>query len=66
MAGPGCVDCVAMQGMVSGVLLVAAFAVAAAASGFVAARLYRLSGAAARRGPAARGPAAGTKDRPDA
>jgi hypothetical protein len=32
-----------MQGMVSGVLLVAAFAVVAAAAGFVAVRLYRVS-----------------------
>ena len=32
-----------MQGMVSGVLVVAAFAVVAAAAGFVAARLYRVS-----------------------
>jgi hypothetical protein len=43
-----------MQGMVSGLLLVAAFAAAAGASGLVAVRLYRLSGAAAR-GEAARG-----------
>ncbi|HKA96459.1 MAG TPA: hypothetical protein VKD66_09350 [Streptosporangiaceae bacterium] len=32
-----------MQGMVSGVLVVAAFAVVAAAAGFVAQRLYRAS-----------------------
>jgi hypothetical protein len=32
-----------MQAMVSGVLVVAAFAVVAAAAGFVAARLYRVS-----------------------
>jgi hypothetical protein len=32
-----------MQGMISGVLVVAAFAVVAAAAGFVAARLYRVS-----------------------
>jgi hypothetical protein len=60
-AGPGCVDFVAMQGMISGVLLVAAFAAAAAASGFVAVRLYRVSGAAARSQHAA-----STQDPPDA
>ena len=32
-----------MQGMVSGVLVVAAFAVVAVAAGFVAVRLYRVS-----------------------
>ncbi len=32
-----------MQGMVGGVLVVAAFAVVAAAAAFVAARLYRVS-----------------------
>jgi hypothetical protein len=32
-----------MQGMISGVLVVAAFAVVAAAAGFVATRLYRVS-----------------------
>ena len=53
--------------MVSGVLLVAAFAAAAAASGFVAVRLYRVSGTAVRSGPASSGrPAAGTQDAPDA
>jgi len=55
-----------MQGMVSGVLLVAAFAAVAAASGLVAVRLYRLSGVAARGGPARRGRAAGAGDPPDA
>ena len=66
-AGPGCVDFVAMQGMISGVLLVAAFAAAAAASGFVAVRLYRVSGATARGGAATRSrPAASTQDPPDA
>jgi hypothetical protein len=49
-----------MQGMVSGVLLVAAFAAAAGASGLVAVRLYRVSG------PARPGRAAGTQDPPDA
>jgi hypothetical protein len=60
-----------MQGMVSGLLLVAAFAAAAGASGLVAVRLYRLSGAAARsqaaRGGTARGRrAARVQDPPDA
>ena len=55
-----------MQGMVSGVLLIAAFAAVAAASGLVAVRLYRVSGTAARGGPAGRGRAAGTQDPPDA
>ncbi|HEY6275166.1 MAG TPA: hypothetical protein VIX86_02435 [Streptosporangiaceae bacterium] len=66
-----------MQGMVSGALLVAAFAAAAAAAGFVAVRLYRVSGAVrggpSTRGgptassvPAARRPAAGTQDPADA
>ena len=32
-----------MQGMISGVLVVAAFATVAAAAGFVATRLYRVS-----------------------
>jgi hypothetical protein len=32
-----------MQGMLSGTVLVAAFAVVTAAAGFVAARLYRIS-----------------------
>ena len=40
-----------MQGMVSGVLVVAAFAVVAAAAGFVAARLYRVSRWAPPGGP---------------
>jgi hypothetical protein len=47
-----------MQGMVSGVLVIAAFAVVAAAAGFVVMRLYRVSrrvrpgaGAAAQESP---------------
>jgi hypothetical protein len=32
-----------MQGMISGVLVIGAFAAVAAAAGFVAARLYRVS-----------------------
>jgi len=55
-----------MQGLVSGVLLVAAFAAAAGASGLVAVRLYRLSRVAARSGPARRRRAAGAGDPPDA
>jgi hypothetical protein len=55
-----------MQGMVSGVLLVAAFAAAAAAFALVAVRLYRLSGVAARDGADRRGRAAGGGDPPDA
>jgi hypothetical protein len=56
-----------MQGMVSGVLLVAAFAATAGASGLVAVRLYRVSGTAARGGPANRSrQAAGIQDPPDA
>ena len=43
-----------MQGMVSGVLVVAAFAVVAAAAGFVVMRLYRVS---RRVRPGAAGPA---------
>jgi hypothetical protein len=54
-----------MQGFVSGVLLVAAFAAAAAASGLVAVRLYRVSGAVGRGGPARRGRDARAED-PDA
>jgi hypothetical protein len=41
-----------MQGMLSGTVLVAAFAVVVAAAGFVAARLYRIS----RPGPPAEPP----------
>jgi hypothetical protein len=62
----GCVDSVAMQGLVSGVLLVAAFAAAAAACGLVAVQLYRVSGTVGRGGPARRGRAAGAEDPPDA
>jgi hypothetical protein len=52
-----------MQGMVSGVLVVAAFAVVAAAAGFVAARLYRVSRWAP---PGAPGDPAGAGEQPDA
>jgi hypothetical protein len=55
-----------MQGLVSGVLLVAAFAAAAAACGLVAVQLYRVSGTVGRGGPARRGRAAGAEDPPDA
>jgi hypothetical protein len=44
-----------MQGMVSGVLLVAAFAAAAGACGLMALRLYRVSGTAGRGQAAAQG-----------
>ncbi len=44
-----------MQGMVSGVLLVAAFAAAAGACGLMAVRLYRVSGTAGRGETAAGG-----------
>jgi hypothetical protein len=43
-----------MQAMVSGVLLVAAFAAAAGACGLMAVRLYRVSGTAAKDRTAAR------------
>ncbi len=67
VAGGGCVDFVAMQGTISGVLLVAAFAAAAGASGLMAVWLYRVSGTAARGGPASRGrQAAGIQEPPDA
>jgi hypothetical protein len=46
-----------MQGMISGVLVVAAFAVVAAAAGFVAARLYRVSRWAPPGGPGGAGQA---------
>ena len=52
-----------MQGMVSGVLVVAAFAVVAAAAGFVAARLYRVSRWAPPGGPGGPGRAG---EQPDA
>ena len=44
-----------MQAMVSGVLLVAAFAAAAGACGLMAVRLYRVSGTAAKDATAAGG-----------
>jgi hypothetical protein len=44
-----------MQGMISGVLVVAAFAAVAAAAGFVATRLYRVSRWAPPGGPAGAG-----------
>jgi hypothetical protein len=52
-----------MQGMVSAVLVVAAFAVVAAAAGFVAARLYRVSRWAP---PGAPGSPARAGEQPDA
>jgi hypothetical protein len=54
-----------MQGMVSGVMVVAAFAVVAWAAGLVAVRLYRVSRRAQPSGPGP-GVAGGASEVPDA
>ena len=54
-----------MQGMVSGVMVVAAFAVVAWAAGLVAVRLYRVSRRPQRSGPET-GVPSGASEAPDA
>jgi hypothetical protein len=57
-----------MQGMASGVMMVAAFAVVAWAAGLVAVRLYRVSRRAQPSGPGPAAPdgAGGASEAPDA